>query len=178
MFLQHASGTCGLWSIPQLLQMIAVGAQSCGQSFISRVVFSAACRTRRRIIRTGVSVSGGCTVHDSTRGSDLPPFLIRFCWRGQLLVDYFAGSDGEGLCEELVGLSAGRIWQRIVTLTLEESAIVWARLEIMFCTWPWILLRADDTTLVAFFDEHWCTLATHVGNEVGSWGRVILCSLD
>ena len=100
----------------------------------------------------------------STRGSDLPELLlIRFCWRGQLLVDYFAGCDGEGelFCPDIVGLSAGQVWQRIVTLAVEESATVWSRLEIMFLCWPWRLLRSDGPTLAAFMAELECRLAIY-----------------
>ena len=102
----------------------------------------------------GIPVSGGY----------LPELLlIRFCWRGQLLVDYFAGCDGEGelFCPDIVGLSAGQVWQRIVTLAVEESATVWSRLEIMFLCWPWRLLRSDGPTLAAFMAELECRLAIY-----------------
>lgn len=71
------------------------------------------------------------------------------------MTEYFADFTGG-----ISGLTASGMWESLITTTVFLSAIIWARFELLFSSWPWRLLRNDQATLDAFAAAFWSALET------------------
>jgi hypothetical protein len=88
-----------------------------------------------------------CCAHTVIQQMLHPAQLVvrRFAWRGAFLMDQFSSWN--------VG---NALWDDMVKDTINLSSIVWSRLEILFGTWPWRLMRNDRATFTALLAEKPC----------------------
>ncbi len=76
-----------------------------------------------------------------------PVGVERFLWRGAWLVKHFSSHD-----------IAGHLWHDIAKDTLCLAAVVWARLEVIFSSYPWKLLEFGIMAFAEFAGTPNCCL--------------------